>query len=88
MQYRWCTGKRGSGSAPDRPRGDSSPRGLVVVMVDLTAGSIAAAGALLLFLYVCWLRFLVQVHRNRLDRRDYFDPPTGEPWVRARRPFR
>ena len=83
MQYRWCTGKRGSGSAPDRPRGDSSPRGLVVLMADLIA-----AGAASLLLYAAWLRFLMGVHQNRLDRRDYFDPPTGGPWVQDRRPFR
>ncbi len=79
MQYRWCTGKRGSGSAPDQPRGDSSLRGLVIVKNDLIAT--AAFG---LVLYVCWLRFLVRVHENRLDRRDYYDPPTGRPWVRPR----
>jgi hypothetical protein len=87
MQYRWCTGKRGSGSAPDRPRGDSSLRGLVVLM-NLADGEIAAVLALLLFLYLCWLRFLVRVHQNRLDRRDYYDPPTGRPWVRPRPVYR
>lgn len=79
MQYRWCTGKRGSGSAPDRPRGDSSPRGLVVVVTD--ADAIGAAVAIVL-LHLAWMRLRVLVHRNRLERRDYYDPPTGRPWVR------
>lgn len=83
MQYRWCGGKRGSGNAPDRPRRDSSLRGLVVVKNDLIAT--AAFG---LVLYICWLRFRVQVHRCRLDRRDYFDPPTGRAWVRPAPKYR
>lgn len=78
MQYRWCTGKRGSGSAPDRPRG-FAPGAWSFLM-----GEIAGVGALLLLFYVCWLRFRVQVHRNRLDRRQYFEPRTGKPWIRPR----
>ena len=79
MQYRWCTGKRGSGSAPDWPRGDPSPRGLVVVMADAIASTVV-----LVLLYLGWLWFLVGVQQNKLDRRRYHDPPTGGAWVRPR----
>ena len=82
MQYRWCTGKRGSGSAPDRPREDSSSRGLVVLMVvvDLIATVVA-----LLCLYGGWLWFQHCVHLNRLDRRHGYVPSVTGAWARPRR---
>lgn len=79
MQYRWCTGKRGSGIAPDWPREDSSSRGLVVVMAE----AVATAVALALF-YAGWRWVLGCIHDNRLERRHLYDPPTGGPWVRPR----
>jgi hypothetical protein len=50
----------------------------------MTSGEIAGVLALALLCHLCWLRFRVQMHRNRLERGDYFDPPTGGPWVRPR----
>jgi hypothetical protein len=49
-----------------------------------TSVDLIAACVFSLFLYVCWLRFLVCVHLNMLDRRRYFEPETGGPWVRPR----
>lgn len=35
-------------------------------------------------LYWWWLWFLDCAHQNRLERRHYYDPPTGEMWVQPR----
>ena len=53
-------------------------------LIDVTDADAVASALMIVFLYCAWLRFLVGVHENRLDRRDYYDPPTGRPWVRPR----
>lgn len=45
----------------------------------------AIAGAVgLWFFYLGLLWFLAACRENRLERRHYYDPPTGGPWVRPR----
>ena len=70
MQYRWCTGKRVREVHRARPRGDSSPRGLVVV----TMGEAIATALALWFTYLGWLWFRRAVHINRMERRQLYEP--------------